>query len=224
MPLRKIIVSLYRYHRRLWLAMVVGVAVAVLLPGRWEGIERPLIGWNAFLWCYLLALWIMMFRLPSPRVRELANREDESAGTVLFSVILVTMASLAAIVLVLATTKGAGSDAQKGLHIIFPVFTLIGGWLLLPTVFTIHYARVYFVGDDNDAALRPLRFPDDKIQPDYWDFAYFSFTIAVASQTSDVAIADPRMRRFVLAQSVLSWFFNLAVLGLSINVAAGLLS
>ena len=221
MPVKKIAIGLYHYHRRLWLAMIVGVVVGLLLPGRWDGIERPLIGWNAFLWCYLLALWIMMFRLPSLKVREVANREDESAATVLFAVVLVTLASLAAIVLVLATTKGAGTNAQKGLHIIFPALTLIGGWLLLPTVFTIHYARVYYLDGDEHPV---LQFPDKDVQPDYWDFAYFSFTIAVASQTSDVAIATSRMRRFVLAQSVLAWFFNLAILGLSINVAAGLLS
>jgi len=219
--MKKIALSLVRYHQRLWLAIAIGIAVGLLLPGKWEGIERPLIGWNAFLWCYLIALWIMMSRLESPRVRELANREDESAGAVLFAVVMVTLASIAAIVLVLATAKGAGSNAQKSLHIVFPALTLMGGWLLLPTVFTIHYARVFFVDDDNPP---PLKFPDDKLQPDYWDFAYFSFTIAVASQTSDVEIASSQMRRFVLAQSVLSWFFNLAILGLSINVAAGLLS
>jgi uncharacterized membrane protein len=70
----------------------------------------------------------------------------------------------------------------------------------------------------------PLRFPDGLTEPDYWDFLYFSFTIAVAVQTSDICVMSRPMRKMVLGQSVLSFFFNLAILGLSINIAAGMLN
>jgi uncharacterized membrane protein len=80
---------------------------------------------------------------------------------------------------------------------------------------------MYYIQSGESSA---LRFPEGKLDPDYWDFAYFSFTIAVAAQTSDVTVATPGMRRVTLAQSVLSYFFNLAVMGLSINIAASLLS
>lgn len=213
--------SLFRYHRRLVGAIVLGVLAGMFVPGHWSSIERPLIGWNVGLWCYLLMLWQMMSTVESARIRELADREDESARTVLFSVTVATIASIAAIVLELATVKSAPSEALKSLHIILSVVTLLGGWLLLPTLFTIHYARMYFI---HDGGATGLRFPDEKLEPDYWDFAYFAFTIAVASQTSDVAVANPPMRRVTLAHSVLSFFFNLAVLGLSINIAASLLS
>ncbi len=79
------------------------------------------------------------------------------------------------------------------------------------------------------ALLRPTRtrprccFPDHKLQPNYWDFLYFSFTIAVASQTSDVVLRSRTIRRAALAQSILSFYFNVAVLGLCVNIAAGLL-
>jgi len=66
-------------------------------------------------------------------------------------------------------------------------------------------------------------FPDNDAEHDYWDFLYFSFTIAVASQTSDVMVCSREARRTALAQSILSFFFNAAVLGLSVNIAAGLL-
>jgi transposase-like protein len=76
---------------------------------------------------------------------------------------------------------------------------------------------------DYDARFKPLRFPDHKLEPDYWDFLYFSFTIAVASQTSDVVLRSRSIRRAARAQSILSFYFNVAVLGLCINIAAGLL-
>jgi uncharacterized membrane protein len=46
----------------------------------------------------------------------------------------------------------------------------------------------------------------------------------VAAQTSDVSVLTTPMRKAVLAQSVLVFLFNLAIIGLSINVAAGVLS
>ncbi|MGL4458961.1 MAG: DUF1345 domain-containing protein, partial [Plesiomonas shigelloides] len=51
---------------------------------------------------------------------------------------------------------------------------------------------------------------------------YFSFTIAVASQTADVCIGSQEMRKVVLLQSVISFFFNMAVLGMSVNIGASL--
>jgi uncharacterized membrane protein len=68
-----------------------------------------------------------------------------------------------------------------------------------------------------------LQFPDEDL-PDYWDFLYFSFTVAVAAQTSDVTITKRNMRKAVLFQSILSFIFNAAIIGLCINIAAGLIN
>ena len=59
-------------------------------------------------------------------------------------------------------------------------------------------------------------------EPDYSDFLYFSFTIAVATQTADVAITNRSVRRLVLAQSVLSFVFNTAIVAFTINMATSL--
>ena len=69
-----------------------------------------------------------------------------------------------------------------------------------------------------------LRFPDadPSFKPDYGDFLYVSFTIAVACQTADVAVTSRPMRRLVLLQSVMSFAFNTAILAFTINVAASL--
>ena len=67
-------------------------------------------------------------------------------------------------------------------------------------------------------------FPEKPGEPVYWDFLYYSFTIAVASQTADVATGSTDMRQITLLHSVISFVFNLAILGLSVNVGAGLLS
>ena len=109
---------------------------------------------------------------------------------------------------------------ERGLHYAFVVVTLVGSWFLVGTLFCFHYAHLYYNARGRQ---RPLAFPGGETQPDYWDFLYFSFTIAVAAQTSDVAVQSPGMRKLVLGQSVLSFFFNLLILGLFVNMAASLM-
>jgi uncharacterized membrane protein len=57
-------------------------------------------------------------------------------------------------------------------------------------------------------------------EPDHTDFLYFSFTIAVTAQTSDVGVTTRAMRMLVLAQSILSFVFNTTILAFSVNAAA----
>ena len=64
--------------------------------------------------------------------------------------------------------------------------------------------------------------PEAGFEPDYSDFLYLSFAIAVAFQTSDVDIVSRPMRRLVLVQGVLAFFFNSAILALAINAAGNL--
>ena len=59
--------------------------------------------------------------------------------------------------------------------------------------------------------------------PVFWDFAYFSFTIAAACQTADVATMDAGVRKVVIAHTLISFLFNASILGFAINVTAGLI-
>jgi len=138
---------------------------------------------------------------------------------VLLIISLAAIASLIAIVFELAAAKNLGLRGQL-LHYLLTGFTMLGAWFLIPTIFTLHYARHYYQSTGDEPS---LRFPDANLKPDYWDFLYFSFTIAVASQTSDVVLCSNEVRRAALAQSVLSFFFNAAVIGLCVNTAASLL-
>lgn len=88
-------------------------------------------------------------------------------------------------------------------------------------MYCFHYAHVYYTANKNTL---PLEFPEGHIQPNYWDFLYFSFTLSVAVQTSDVQIKTRGMRKLVLGHCVLAFFFNLVILGLSVNIAAGLIN
>ena len=199
--------------------LALGVVAALLVPEHTRTMVRVLVGWDAAVWSYLILIWVHMAFADQGRVQEFARRDDENAGVVLFVICVATIASIAAIVLELASAKGT-AGASTAWHYLLTGLTLIGAWFMIPTIFTMHYARLYY---DTDAKETALLFPDHALQPDYWDFMYFSFTIAVASQTSDVVLRSRSIRRATLAQSILSFYFNVAVLGLCVNIAAGLL-
>jgi uncharacterized membrane protein len=208
-----------RNRPRMIVGLAVGIVAALAAPDHSRFMVRVLGGWDAAIWSYLIMIWIHMALAGEGRVREFARRDDENAGVVLVVICVATLASIAAIVLELASAKGT-AGASTLWHYILTGLTLMGAWFLIPTIFTLHYARIYY---DPDAKETPLLFPDKSLEPDYWDFLYFSFTIAVASQTSDVVLRSRTIRRATLAQSVLSFYFNVAVLGLCVNIAAGLL-
>ncbi|MGF6391189.1 DUF1345 domain-containing protein [Pseudomonas plecoglossicida] len=209
---------LTRTHPRLSLAALVGVLGAWLIPAN-DTVQRILAGWNLGVWLYLLLVLWLTWRANPEKVRSVARVEDENAGLVLFTVCIAAIASLAAVTLQLASSPGLhGSDLA--LHYLYTGLTIAGSWLLIGCIFSLHYARLFYSGDRHDPA---LRFADGERNPDYWDFHYFSFTINVAVQTSDIGVGGRGMRRVVLAHSLVGFVFNTAILGFTINIAAGLL-
>ena len=160
-----------------------------------------------------------MMRASQTRVRSLAEQEDKSAAAVLAILSVAAMISMAAIVLELTGVREL-SFGDRLERYAFTAATVLGSWLLVGTLFTFHYAHMFYRVPSEQ---RPLVFLGNEQDPDYWDFLYFSFTIAVAAQTSDVIIKTRSMRKVALAQSILSFLFNVAILGFSINIAAGLI-
>jgi len=209
---------LTRSHPRLSIAALAGLASAWLIPGA-DTIQRILAGWNIGVWLYLLLVLWLTCRATPEKVRTVARVEDENAGLVLFTVCIAAIASLAAVTLQLASSRGLqGTD--QALHYLYTGLTIAGSWLLIGCIFSLHYARLFYTSEGDDPA---LRFADGERNPDYWDFHYFSFTISVAVQTSDVGVSGRGMRKVVLAHSLVGFVFNTAILGFTINIAAGLL-
>lgn len=205
-------------HPRLLIAIILGIVTAFLMPNHVRFVSKILIGWNTAVWTYLgLMAWLMV-HATHDKVIKIADQEDKRAVVLLVLLSLAAIASLATIVLELSAAKNSGSF--RALHYFFTATTILGSWCFVATIFTVHYTRTYYQAKANQ---RPLTFPNKHITPDYWDFLYFSFTIAAAAQTSDVTVNTRDMRKIVLFQTVLSFFFNAAVIGLSINIAASLI-
>jgi uncharacterized membrane protein len=208
-----------RTRPRLLAAAIAGVVAACAATGIASPLTRALLGWNVSAWLFLGLMALMERRSDHERVRRLAIAQAESAATVLAIVILAAVMSVAAIVVELAAAKQPGTRHALS-HALFALSTVTASWLLLPTLFAMSYASLYYRHPNGEG----LNFPggEASFHPDYGDFLYFSFTIAVASQTADVAISTRPMRRLVLLQSVLSFAFNTTILAFTINIAASL--
>ena len=113
------------------------------------------------------------------------------------------------------------SSEVLGVHTVLSIAGVFASWLLLHTYYALHYAKSYYDETDN-TEMKPvqkgLQFPGDKDVVDYWDFMYYSFTIAMCYQTSDVSVMSPAMRRLTIVHSIVSFFFVLVGLGLMVNI------
>ena len=99
---------------------------------------------------------------------------------------------------------------------------MLASWLVVHTLFTLHYAHVYYRSLARRPSVEALEFPG-KDAPDYLDFAYFSFVIGATAQTADISVSSSEMRRLALLHGMLSFLFNTVILALSINMLASLL-
>jgi uncharacterized membrane protein len=66
-----------------------------------------------------------------------------------------------------------------------------------------------------------LEFPQREMA-DIWDFMYYSFTIAMCYQTSDVTVTSLRIRRVTLVHAIFSFLFVSAIIGFVVNIIANI--
>ena len=175
--------------------------------------------WVAFAITFISTSAIVFFKMPVSEISKIANEED---GNRLFVLILILVSSFASMFTVLLLIISDTMQDHKVLPIIMSVIGMIVSWVLVHTIFTFHYANMYYSNQHiNKSDNAPLNFPG-KMKPNYLDFAYFAFVIGMTFQVSDVEINSPRIRRTALAHGLLSFAFNTFVVALTINLIAGI--
>jgi uncharacterized membrane protein len=215
-------IRMIRARPRLFTCALLGIIVALALPADWRSMTRGLIGWNAMIWLYMGAAGIMILRSEHRDIHRRAAVQDEGRHAILALTALASTVSFGAIFAQLASIKGLPAG-DKGLHIALALATIVGSWLFVHLIFALHYAHEFFLvakPDETGQWHGGIAFPGVKC-PDYPDFLYFSYVIGVACATADVNITGSSLRRLALAHCVLAFFYNNAVLAMSINIGAG---
>lgn len=159
-----------------------------------------------------LATCAPLFFHDAKRLRRTSAEADANQLVLLFLSFVLTVVILAAIAAELEGT--ARLDPREKMLV---AGSLILIWFFANAVYTLHYAHLYYIADTKGNDSAGLSFPRTP-EPLMSDFAYFSFTLGVAVQTSDVAITSRHIRKIVTAHAVAGFFFNLGVFALTINV------
>jgi uncharacterized membrane protein len=215
-----------RARPRLFVAILLGLAIMPVTPADWRPATRALVGWDAAVGLYLVLAFHQMANCTANHIRRWAAVQDEGRFTILTLVVASALASLMAI---LAELSGANRQpAQLALAGV----TVLLSWAFMHTIFAFHYAHAYYyygerhLREGEMAAEKAakggggLSFPGEET-PDYWDFMYFSFVIGMTSQVSDVAVTSRFLRRLVAVHGTVSFVFNVTLLALMVNIAAG---
>ena len=132
---------------------------------------------------------------------------------------LLTAISMAVVVFAAMTALIVDRDTLSDAEKILVAVSLMLAWTFANTIYAIHYAHLYYDVDEAGRDCGGIVFPGTD-EPAMWDFVYFAFTIGVALQTADAAIQSRRIRRIVTGHAVVSFFFNVGVLALVVNVVA----
>jgi uncharacterized membrane protein len=177
----------------------------------WLGFGQGLLGGFDLAAIAFLISCVPLFRLGTEDLRRAAAENDTNRVVLLVISTLLTVVILAAITGQLDHPGGlTGSDK------LLIAVTLVLVWTFGNAIYTLHYAHLYYLIGDDGQDLAGLKFPGTS-EPALADFVYFTFTLGVATQTSDVAITLPHIRRVVTVHSIIGFFFNLGVLALTIN-------
>lgn len=194
--------------------LAVGLAAAGSLAtlGFWS--IAPTVGWSVAALIYSSWVWIAISGFDPAKTRSHASREEPArqvADGLVLVLVLASLASLAFVLIPAADTKGI----ERGLLATLALVSVALSWVLLHTLYTLRYARLYYTQNGG------IDF-NQSGPPRYSDFAYFSFTLGMTFQVSDTNITSHTIRATVLRHALLSFVFGSVILATTINLVAGL--
>jgi uncharacterized membrane protein len=172
-----------------------------------------LIGFDVAAFLFLCAV-MPLLKADADAMRRTAERNDANRAGLLAISVLLSLVILFAVGSLIAGPQALGRG-----DIVLIVATLVLSWLFANLVFTLHYAHLFYLqphGHDRGG----LEFPGAG-EPGYWDFLYFSFTLGMTFQTSDVTISGAHVRRVVLGHSLAAFLFNMGILAFTVNAIGG---
>ena len=208
-----------------WLRLSLGLVPAVVAflstPVSWHSMTRLITAWDAFALTNLGLAWVIMASAEVKHIRRIVAREDPGRRLVFALVLIAASSSLVAVVYLLSSVHVTNGNLRY-LHVGLAIAGVVLSWLLVHTIFTLRYAHIFY-GDGVSQTAGGLEFPGDEKEPDYLDFAYFSFVVGMTAQTADVSISSQKIRRLALLHGVLSFGFNTVIVALTISGLAVLI-
>ena len=208
-------------HHRFFVSL--GIALAYYVgsyfhtSSSWDWRKHRFLSWDIFALCLLALAWARILSAQPKVVLRTARLQHSARKWIFLFVLAAAGASLGAVLFFLHPIGELSKEA--GIPLAFGLSTLVLSWVLIHTIFALQYAYLYYCRHPAGGGAA-LIFPEDKIEPDYLDFAYFSFIIGMTSQVSDVQIGSKEVRRWALLHGLIAFAFNMAVLALAIGIVS----
>jgi uncharacterized membrane protein len=201
---------------RFSVAAAAGVCAGALvsLPGSWQ--LGTLAGWDVAAGVYVAWTWATVWHRDPASTSRLALREDPGRAVADAMLLVASVASVLAIGLAITAGRATG-PGSRDLHAALAVASVALSWTVVQTVFTLHYARLYYSDPQGG-----IDFNQDT-PPRFSDFAYLAFTVGMTFQVSDTSLRTSAFRAATLRQALLSYLLGAVILATTINLLAGLL-
>lgn len=198
-------------------AAITGVVATFVtgLGGSWD--YAPSVGWVLASTVFVAWTWRAIGGMSPAQTASHATEEDPTTQATRLIVLGASVASLAGVGYLLVR---AGSEAgtARGVAAALGVVSVAVSWLVVHTLFTLHYALLYYsepVGGVDFNQAEP---------PRYTDFAYVSFTIGMTFQVSDTNLRTADIRASALRHALLSYLLGSLILAATVNFVVGLAS
>jgi uncharacterized membrane protein len=211
----KSLVTLFRdtVAVRMSVAVALGVAVAIAV-GSTVGWRFALAGWVVTAGVYVVWTQLILLGMDAEQTRGWVTREDPTRWVADVVILSASVASLGGVGYVVAAGSRSGAGALEGA--VVGILTVAASWFAVHTLFTVHYARLYYSDEPGG-----INFHDPE-QPRFRDFAYVAFTVGMTFQVSDTEICLTSIRATVLRHALLSYLLGAVVLAVTVNLIAGL--
>jgi uncharacterized membrane protein len=196
---------------RLLTSSIAAITTYFLLQTWLPATRSLLLAFDVGVLTYLLLMVHLFSKASAASMRGRAELEEDGKWAVLTTSLFVALAVLGALSNDLHAAK-----TKSLVDIFLASSTIFFSWIFVAFTFSQQYAHAFYTKPDQ------LQFPGT-LHPNYWDFLYFSTVLSMCCQTSDVLITDSSVRRLVLLHSVISFFFNVIIISITVNVVAGVL-
>lgn len=200
---------------RVAVALPVGIAAWLAVGATLGWVYGPAAGWIAAALTYLMWTWAVVIPMDADRTNSHASREDPTRVFTDLVVVLASVASLSGVGVLLAAGPAQGVKSEVAAAIV--VVSIAASWFAVHTVFSLHYAHIYYSSDPPGGVDFNQSEP-----PAYVDFFYLGFTIGMTFQVSDTPLQMRRVRGVALGQAMLSYLFGAVILAITVNLIAGL--
>jgi uncharacterized membrane protein len=203
---------------------VLAAIVYFMVPTWLHGATRFVAAYDVGTLVLLAFLWRGGLHSDPQETRARAALEDPGRNVIAAIVLIAVVVGLFAAIAILGHGPKVQNAFERWEAYLLGFIAITTGWFLVHTLYTFRYAHLYWYDDDGDGTeCGGIKFPGTEAPSD-WDFAYFSFCLGTSFAVSDPQVTETRVRKEVIAHSIISFAYNSVIVGIVINLFAGIFS